>query len=62
LRDYHEKVFDLLAVDDFAPEELGRQAARPADTAPARNAAKRKTSPRRKTSDKQPEPPAAAGD
>ena len=58
LRDYHDKVFALLAVDDFAPEELERRGA--ADTAqadeppptPRRKAAKRKAPPRKKVSGK----------
>jgi acyl-CoA dehydrogenase len=52
LRDYHEKVFDLLAVDDFAPEELGRQMSERPEAGSTRAAAKRKTSPRKKTADK----------
>ena len=58
LRDYHDKVFALLAVDDFAPEELGRsgavdttQADEPPPT-PHRKAAKRKAPPRKKVSGK----------
>jgi acyl-CoA dehydrogenase len=51
LREYHDKVMALLAVDDFAPEELGRRAGTDAggDTEPARQAAKRKAPPRKKT-------------
>ena len=52
LRDYHEKVFDLLSVDDFAPGELGRQTGERPDLGSTRAAAKRKTSPRKKTADK----------
>ena len=55
LRDYHEKVFSLLAVDDFAPEDLRRTAGRPADEPapkPAKKAAKRKQAPRKKVSGK----------
>jgi acyl-CoA dehydrogenase len=29
LRDYHRKVMDLIAVDDFAPEDIGRVGSRP---------------------------------
>jgi acyl-CoA dehydrogenase len=54
LRDYHEKVRALLAVDDFAPEELSRSAAAPepvaAPVAPV--AAKRKTAAKTKTKKK----------
>ena len=42
LREYHDKVAALLAVDDFAPEELVRRAAKPAQPKPARKAAKKK--------------------
>lgn len=52
LRDYHEKVFDLLAVDDFAPEELGRKSVADADARLPRKAAKRKAGPRKKTASK----------
>ena len=58
LRDYHDKVFALLAVDDFAPEELGRSGAVDATQAdeppptPQRKAAKRKAPPRKKVSGK----------
>ncbi|HSN52923.1 MAG TPA: acyl-CoA dehydrogenase [Woeseiaceae bacterium] len=55
LRDYHEKVFALLAVDDFAPEDLRRTAGKPAEPAspkPAQNAAKRKQAPRQKVAKK----------
>ena len=41
LREYHAKVFDLLSVDDFAPEELGRRRNELPDEAPALSAAKR---------------------
>ncbi len=44
LRDYHEKVMNLLAVDDFAPEEVGRAASRAAPitrTATAKPAAQK---------------------
>ncbi|HEX5786732.1 MAG TPA: acyl-CoA dehydrogenase domain-containing protein, partial [Woeseiaceae bacterium] len=51
LRDYHDKVYDLLAVDDFAPGELGRQVSHPPDVARSRHAAKRKASPRRRSAD-----------
>ena len=55
LRDYHDKVFALLAVDDFAPEDLRRTAGMPADAAspkPATQAAKRKQAPRKKVAKK----------
>ncbi len=55
LRDYHEKVFSLLAVDDFAPEDLRRTAGGQADEpapGPAKKAAKRKQAPRKKVSGK----------
>ncbi len=48
LRDYHAKVSALLDVDDFAPEELGRQSAGPSEK-PSRKAAKRKAQPRTRT-------------
>ena len=67
LRAYHEKVSALLAVDDFAPEELmrtqassaaaadekpaGRAAKKPTKK-PAKKAAKRKKAPRKKTAAK----------
>ncbi|HSM31512.1 MAG TPA: acyl-CoA dehydrogenase [Woeseiaceae bacterium] len=55
LRDYHEKVFSLLAVDDFAPEDLrrtsGREAEKPSPK-PAKKAAKRKQPPRQKVAEK----------
>jgi len=55
LRDYHHKVFALLAVDDFAPEDLRRTAGRPAEPAspkPVKKAAKRKQAPRKKVAKK----------
>ena len=64
LRDYHRKVFELLSVDDFAPEEIGRQRSRDdvsSDTPPPegkkraarkKKAAKKKAAVR-KASDKQ---------
>tara|TARA_R110002049_G_scaffold54869_35_gene152509 strand:- start:5429 stop:7984 length:2556 start_codon:yes stop_codon:yes gene_type:complete len=51
LREYHEKVSALLAVDDFAPEELVRRPAA-TDKAPVKKAAKRKTTARKKSSKK----------
>jgi acyl-CoA dehydrogenase len=51
LRDYHDKVFSLLAVDDFAPEDLRRTTGQQADEPsrkPAKKAAKRKAAPRKK--------------
>jgi acyl-CoA dehydrogenase len=53
LRAYHEKVAELLAVDDFAPDDFGRGATRrqpPAE--PVRKAAKRKQAPRKKVASK----------
>ena len=41
LRDYHEKVSALLAVDDFAPDELRRCPAAPAEPAAPKKAAKK---------------------
>ncbi len=61
LHDYHDKVFDLLSVDDFAPEELSRQASERPE-ASARTAAKRKASPRRKTANQQTADDSAAAD
>jgi hypothetical protein len=55
LRDYHEKVFSLLAVDDFAPEDLRRTPGKEVDQPsprPAKKAAKRKQAPRKKVSKK----------
>jgi acyl-CoA dehydrogenase len=55
LRDYHEKVFALLAVDDFAPEDLRRTAGKQTQQAapkPAKKAAKRKQAPRQKVARK----------
>lgn len=58
LHDYHEKVRAMLAVDDFASEELRRTSAAPAP-APARaasdmtgKATKKKVAPRKKASRK----------
>jgi acyl-CoA dehydrogenase len=51
LQAYHDKVTALLAVDDFAPEEMSRATAEPApdpSPKPAKKAAKRKQSPRKK--------------
>ena len=42
LREYHAKVTTLLAVDDFAPEELRRQASTPAQKETPRKAAPKK--------------------
>ena len=44
LHDYHDKVRALLAVDDFAPEELGR----PANQAVVPNTVRKKTAARKK--------------
>ena len=57
LRTYHEKVTALLAVDDFAPEELRRTASVPAPAEAPRKAAKRKAAPKqvaKKTAKKKP--------
>ena len=51
LRNYHDKVSALLAVDDFAPEELIRATAQPSDK-PRKKAAKRKAKPRKKVARK----------
>ncbi len=50
LREYHQKVRDLLDVDDFTSEELGRPAAAPAPATPV--AAKRKTTAAKKKTNK----------
>jgi acyl-CoA dehydrogenase len=50
LSEYHDKVRDLLAVDDFASEELSRSATD--DPQPAQRAAKAKTTSRKKTAKK----------
>ena len=54
LRDYHRKVLELMAVDDFAADELGRAAAADRDaeesTGRARSAARSKARARRKMS------------
>ncbi len=50
LRSYHQKVFALLAVDDFSPEELARVPVEP--EAKPRKAAKSKKAPRKKTAAK----------
>ena len=51
LRNYHDKVSALLAVDDFAPEDLIRAKVQPADK-PRKKAAKRKARPRKKVARK----------
>ena len=48
LRDYHDKVSALLAVDDFEAEELARHSTRTTEPEPSRKAAKRKAAPRTK--------------
>ena len=50
LREYHDKVRALLAVDDFAPDEIGRQKADPKPAAVA--AAKKKPAAKKKTTSK----------
>ena len=52
LREYHEKVESLMAVDDFDASELGRQGQQPAEAPKPRKAAKRKAAPRTKTAAK----------
>jgi acyl-CoA dehydrogenase len=57
LRTYHDKVMDLLAVDDFAPEEIGRAGARAKPAAVsakpvAQKAAARKKVAKKKTASK----------
>ncbi|MGI9225903.1 MAG: acyl-CoA dehydrogenase [Woeseiaceae bacterium] len=55
LQAYHDKVSALLAVDDFAPEEMSRTTAEPAPDPtpkPAKKAAKRKQAPRKKVARK----------
>lgn len=55
LQTYHDKVSALLAVDDFAPEEMSRKTAEPAPDPtprPAKKAAKRKQAPRKKVARK----------
>lgn len=55
LRSYHQKVLDILAVDDFAPDEIGRAGAR-SKAAPqrpvAKKAATRKKAAKKKLSSK----------
>ena len=51
LREYHDKVAALLAVDDFAPEDLARGATKPAQQKPASKATK-KTPARKKATKK----------
>ncbi|HZD51675.1 MAG TPA: hypothetical protein VE175_01390, partial [Woeseiaceae bacterium] len=51
LRDYHDKVFAILSVDDFAPDDIGRAAVpeeRPRAAARAKTAGKKKTVRRKK--------------
>lgn len=62
LRDYHEKVFALLSVDDFAPEELGRAGEKPPASDRPRKAAKRKAAPRKKTSSRKKKPATSSPD
>ena len=53
LEQYHAKVTDLLAVDDFAPEDLMREgAATESADKPAKKAAKKKAPARKKKADK----------
>ena len=52
LRSYHEKVLDLLSVDDFAPEEIGRAGARAQTASPkatVKKAAAKKKAAKKKT-------------
>ncbi len=62
LRDFHEKVYALLSVDDFAPDELGRTGAKPAESDRPRKAAKRKAAPRKKTSSRKKKPATSSPD
>ena len=48
LREYHDRIFSLMAVDDFSTDELSRVSAEPKP----RKAAKRKQAPRKKVSRK----------
>jgi acyl-CoA dehydrogenase len=55
LQAYHDKVFALLSVDDFAPGDLSRTSAKPEpdpEPKPAKKAAKRKQAPRKKVASK----------
>jgi len=52
LRVYHDKVTALLAVDDFAPEELSRAGAATPPAAATGEKAKKKATPRKKASSK----------
>lgn len=58
LRNYHNKVAAMLAVDDFAPDELGRSGNRsantvqPATSKPAAKRLKKKATPRKKSASK----------
>ncbi len=52
LRNYHDKVSALLAVDDFAPEELGRPGKIAAKKTPARKQASKKKVQRKKAGKK----------
>ena len=57
LRVYHEKVMNLLAVDDFAPDEIGRAGSRAKEATPkpaAQKAAARKKAAKKKASQKKP--------
>jgi acyl-CoA dehydrogenase len=58
LREYHDKVATLLAVDDFTTDELARSA--PGDSQPVQRAAKAKTATRKKTARKKAQPKKAS--
>jgi acyl-CoA dehydrogenase len=65
LRDYHQKVLELMAVDDFAPDELGRTAGAELDDgqpAQARSAAKSKVRARKKSTSRKRKGDSAAAD
>jgi acyl-CoA dehydrogenase len=54
LRKMHGKIEALLAVDDFAPEELARNMPQNAESRPAKKVAKRKAAPRKRSAKKKP--------
>ncbi|MFQ5547976.1 MAG: acyl-CoA dehydrogenase [Woeseia sp.] len=59
LRSYHEKIMNILAVDDFSPDEIGRVGAR--DTAPAPRPATKKAAARKKIARKKTSATSKAG-
>jgi hypothetical protein len=54
MRDFHQKVLDLMAVDDFAPEDFGRSGTpdKPASVAPKASPAKAKRKTKKKAAGK----------